>query len=211
MHTPKKFQQQDEKVLLTAIRKYPFANLITHTVTGIEANHIPLYLNQSNGKPVLQGHIARTNSLWKNVTEKTPVLAIFNGPSCYVSPNYYPSKMQTGRAVPTWNYVAVHAHGMMSCIHDKQWNLAMLDNLTAQHEAQQPQPWSTADAPPEYIQQMLGAIVGLQIDSLAITGQWKLSQNQPSANQQGVIAGLGGEQHSAAHEIAQLVKEYAQP
>ncbi len=209
MHIPKKFKQNDQNHLKDIIIKYPFATLITNSDAGLEANHIPLFLNQSNGKDVLQGHIAKANPLWKNLKDKSEVLVVFNGPNCYISPNYYPTKKETGKAVPTWNYVTVHVKGVMSYIHDEKWKLNMINNLTNQHEAGQPIPWSTLDAPEEYIQKMISAIVGLEIEALSITGQWKLSQNQPEQNKQSVVAGLSQEIESDSQKIAELVKGHA--
>ena len=124
----------------------------------------------------------------------------------YISPNYYPTKKETGKVVPTWNYVTVHVKGVMSYIHDEKWKLNMLNNLTNQHEVGQPNPWSISDAPEEYIQKMIPAIVGLEIKALSITGQWKVSQNQPEQNKQGVAAGLSQESESDSQKIAELVK-----
>lgn len=209
MHVPKTFQQNDPGNLEDIITQYPFATLITCSEAGIEANHLPFLLNQSNGKKVLQGHIAKANPLWKNLDDNSEVLVVFHGPNCYVSPNYYPTKMETGKAVPTWNYVTVHVKGVMSYIHDKKWNLDMLNNLTSQHEAGQANPWSMLDAPEIYIQKMLPAIVGLEIEALSLTGQWKVSQNQPERNKQGVVTGLSQESSSDSQRISELVKEYA--
>ena len=206
MHIPKKFKQNDPNHLKDIILKYPFATLITNSDSGLEANHIPIFLNQSKGKDILQGHIAKVNPLWKNLKDKSEVLVVFNGPNCYISPNYYPTKKETGKVVPTWNYVTVHVKGVMSYIHDEKWKLNMLNNLTNQHEVGQPNPWSISDAPEEYIQKMIPAIVGLEIKALSITGQWKVSQNQPEQNKQGVAAGLSQESESDSQKIAELVK-----
>lgn len=209
MHIPKKFEQNDPEQLRKLINYYPFATLVTYSESGLEANHIPFFLDSSNGRDVLKGHIAKVNELWKNVSDKSEVLVVFNGPNCYVSPNYYPTKKETGKAVPTWNYVAVHVKGLMSYIYDAQWNLNMINRLTEQHEANQPIPWSISDAPNDYIQKMLPAIVGLEIEVLSIKGQWKVSQNQPERNKQGVVDGLSQYADSDAQKIAELVKQYS--
>ena len=209
MYIPKKFMQNDLNHLKGIILRYPFATLITNSESGLEANHIPFSLNQSKGKDVLQGHIAKVNPLWKNLDDKSEVLVIFNGPNCYISPNYYPTKKETGKVVPTWNYVTVHIKGVMSYIHDEQWKLNMITNLTNQHEAGQQKPWSISDAPENYIEKMILAIVGLEIEELSMTGQWKLSQNQPQENKQGVVTSLSRESESDSKKIAELVKEYA--
>ncbi len=209
MHVPKKFQQNDPSHLKGIIQQYPFGTLITHSDTGLEANHIPFILNQSDGKDVLQAHLAKVNPLWQNVQDNSDVLVVFHGPNCYVSPNYYPTKKETSKAVPTWNYIAVHVKGVMSFKHDAEWNLEMIDQLTMQHEQGQTIPWSTTDAPEPYIQKMLSAIVGIEIEISSIQGQWKLSQNQPVRNQEGVVSGLSEVNQGDTQKIAELVKQYA--
>jgi transcriptional regulator len=208
MYIPKKFLQDDINKLKGMMANHSFATLITHNESGIEANHIPFFLNTSAGKEVLHGHIAKANPLWKNIKDKSEVLIIFNGPNCYISPNYSPTKQENGKAVPTWNYVTVHVKGIVTFIDDEQWNLTMLNNLTTLHEANQPVPWSINDAPQEYIDRMLSAIVGLEIDIVSISGKWKVSQNQVAVNQQGIIKGLSQETESKAKNIAKLVREH---
>jgi len=207
MYIPKKFQQDDIKNFKDVMIEYPFATLITHNETGTDAEHIPLLLNRVNDKDVLQGHIAKANPLWKNIKENTPVLIVFNGPNCYISPNYYPTKQDHGKVVPTWNYVVVHVKGIISAIHDEKWKLKMIDNLTNQHEKHQANPWVITDAPSEYINKMLPAIVGLEIEILSINGKWKVSQNQPERNKQGIYTALAQEGDHNAHKIAELVKD----
>jgi transcriptional regulator len=232
MHIPNKFKQDDQEQLDEFIQQYPFATLITFrgvndadvngsdvndkvaSDSGLEANHIPFMLTQSQlseskGKAVLQGHIAKVNPLWKNVRDQSEVLVVFSGPNHYISPNHYPTKQETGKAVPTWNYSVVHVTGRMSYIHDKAWNLDMINRLTDQHEAGEPSPWSVADAPENYIQKMLAAIVGIEIEILSMTGQWKLSQNQPEKNQLGLISGLSQSTDVASQEMAGLIEKHA--
>ena len=117
-------------------------------------------------------------------------MVIFNGPNCYISPNNYPTKKDTGKAVPTWNYMVVHVKGNISFIDDNEWIYEMLDTLTQEHESQQVIPWSIKDAPASYIQKMLSVLVGIKIEIIYINSQWKLSQNQPDINQSGVVEGL---------------------
>jgi len=210
MHIPKAFEQNNQDHLHDIIAKHPFATLITHSESGIEVNHIPFFLDKPNGKYVLQGHIAKANPLWKSVNEQSEVLLVFHGPNCYISPNHYPTKKDNGRAVPTWNYVAVHVKGVLTFRFDDEFKLRMLDNLTKQHEAEQETPWSIHDTPEQYINSMLPAIVGLEIKITAITGQWKVSQNQPEVNKQGVIEGLNKQQTNDALKIAELVQAHTQ-
>lgn len=194
MHIPRSFQQKDEAAMKVLIEEYPFATLITQGDNGLEANHLPFILAEASSQPesntVLQGHIAKANPLWKNVADGSEVLLVFNGPHAYISPNYYPSKQEDGKAVPTWNYVVVHVKGRIAYQTDDEWNRDMISRLIEQHEADQLTPWSINDAPEAYIRKMLPAIVGIEIDILSMTGQWKLSQNHPEKNQQGVIKGL---------------------
>ena len=190
MHIPKHFQQNNIEHLKSIILEYPFATLISYSEQGLEATHLPVILNKANNQDVLQGHIAKANPLWENLSDHSDVLVVFNGPNCYISPNHYPTKKEHGKAVPTWNYVAVHVKGKLSFINDESWNVTMLEKLTNQHEATENNPWSLSDAPTAYIQKMMPAIVGLEIDITSITGQWKVSQNQPEINQKGVALGL---------------------
>jgi len=208
MHVPKAFQQDDPVTLHELMVKYPLASLIAYSATGIEVNHIPFFLNKSKGKLSLQGHIAKANPLWKLIKDKSQVLLVFHGPNCYISPNYYPTKKEQGKVVPTWNYVAVHVKGLLSYRFDTQFKLDMLNNLTIQHEQNQEKPWSITDAPMQYIQRMLAAIVGLEIEILSITGKWKVSQNQSEINKQGIVAGLSNEETSDSLNIANLVQTH---
>ena len=190
MHIPSKFQQNEDKHLKAIMRNYPFATLITHSDSGIEATHLPVTFDDTEGRIVIQCHIAKANKIWKSVREDSEILLVFNGPNSYISPNYYPTKEESGKAVPTWNYVAVHVKGRISFIHDEKWIYNMINALTIEHESKQEKPWSITDAPDTYINRMLPAIVGIEISVDSIEGQWKLSQNQPEINKHGVIKGL---------------------
>lgn len=216
MHINPAFKQENMEQLEALIRAYPFATLITGGGIAandlmLDANHIPFILSQSQlleskGSAVLQGHIAKANPLWQNVKDGSDVLVVFSGPNHYISPNHYPTKKATGKAVPTWNYVVVHVRGRITYIHDKAWNLDMINRLTEQHESGEAAPWSVNDAPDEYIQKMLAAIVGIEIEILSMTGQWKLSQNQPEQNQQGIITALSRSQNMASQDMASLIE-----
>lgn len=208
MHIPKIFQQDDPLLLQEIMVKYPFASLITYSEDGVEVNHLPMYFDKSGDNAVLQGHIAKANPLWKMLNEHLDVLVVFNGPNSYISPNYYPTKQLNGKAVPTWNYIAVHVRGEVKARFDDHFKLQMLNNLTFQHEQFQDKPWSIYDAPSEYINRMLPAIVGIEIQIKSMTGQWKVSQNQPEINKQGIISGLSKVQSDNSVEMATLVKNY---
>lgn len=208
MHIPKKFQQEDTQELLKLMRDYPFATIITHTETGIEANHLPVSIVQSDDKLYLHAHIAKANPVWKLTQQASHVLVTFNGPNCYISPNHYPTKKETGRAVPTWNYVVVHVQGTITFIHDPDWLYNALNRLTSDHESDQPEPWSITDAPVSYIEKMLPAIVGIEIEINTIKGQWKLSQNQPEINQVSVIEALSATENQSQNNVAAMIKAH---
>ncbi len=207
MHIPSKFQQKDESQLKAIMREYPFGTLVIHSASGLEATHLPVILANNEGKDVIHGHIAKANKIWQSVENGDEILLIFNGPNCYVSPNYYPTKKESGKAVPTWNYVVVHVKGRIAFIHDEQWIYNMINSLTTEHESKQEIPWSMSDAPDTYIKKMLPAIVGIEISIDSIEGQWKLSQNQPEINKFGVVEGLSDKGEAHELEISKLVKE----
>lgn len=184
MYTPKHFVETRVEALHELIRAYPFATLVTRTADGLTANHLPFELVGD----VLHGHVARGNELAR--LDGAEVLLVFQGPDGYISPNWYPSKHETGREVPTWNYAVVHVHGRLRVIDDATWLRRLLETLTDHHEAGQPQPWKISDAPDDHIETSLRAIVGLEIAIDRIEGKFKLSQNHPARNRAGVIAGL---------------------
>lgn len=191
MYLPKHFDPADTATLHALMRAQPLATLITLASGGLDANHVPLHLSAELGPlGTLRGHVARGNPVWKDLTPELDVLAVFHGVQAYVSPNWYPSKAENGKAVPTWNYAVVHAHGTLKVVEDATWLRAHLDALTAQNEASQAQPWKPSDAPPDYLEKMMSAIVGIEIEITRLTGKFKLSQNQTAPNQTGVIQGL---------------------
>ena len=207
MHIPSKFEQQDATQLKRIIREYPFATLVTYSESGIEATHLPVLLVNKEGRDVIHTHIAKANKIWTSVEDGADVLLIFNGPNCYISPNYYPTKQETGKAVPTWNYVVVHVKGKITFIHNEEWVYNMINALTTEHESTQETPWSITDAPETYIKKMLPAIVGIEISMDTIEGQWKLSQNQPESNKLGVVKGLFEHGDNQKCDVSKLVRE----
>lgn len=191
MYLPAAFEQQDPDALAALMRAHPLATVIgPPPVAGgaPTADWLPLDHDAEAG--VLRGHVARANPLWRQADGR-PVLALFHGPQGYVSPNWYPSKAQTHKAVPTWNYAVVQAHGTLRAIDgDPGWLLALLRRLTSRHEAREPQPWSPDDAPADYLQQMMRAVVGIEIGGLTLVGKWKTSQNRSADDRAGVAAAL---------------------
>jgi len=188
MYIPKHFAEDDVAEMHTLMRARPLATLVSHGADGLNANHIPLLL--VDGK--LQGHVARANPLWQAGNVAGEVLVIFHGDDRYISPSGYATKAEHGKVVPTWNYVAVHAYGELRIVDDPQWIFAQISALTAANEAVLPQPWAVTDAPVDYIEKMLGAIVGIEITITRLLGKWKVSQNQPPANQTSLIKALAG-------------------
>jgi transcriptional regulator len=188
MYIPKHFAEDDVAEMHALMRTRPLATLVSHGADGLNANHIPLLL--VDGK--LQGHVARANPLWQAGNVAGEVLVIFRGDDRYISPSGYATKTEHGKVVPTWNYVAVHAYGELRIVDDPQWIFAQISALTAANEAALPQPWAVTDAPVDYIEKMLGAIVGIEITITRLLGKWKVSQNQPPANQTSLIKALAG-------------------
>ena len=209
MYNPPHFEETRTDVLHALIGAHPLATLVTLTGHGLEANPLPLLLRH-DGSPLgtLVGHVARANPLWREFEPSVEALAVFQGPNAYITPSWYASKRESGKVVPTWNYVVVQAHGPLRAIDDPAWLRALLDELTARHESPRPVPWSVDDAPPEYISALLRAIVGIEMPVTRIAGKWKLSQNQPAANRAGVIAGLGESSAAGAAAMAALVRDH---
>jgi transcriptional regulator len=206
MYLPSHFEQHDAAALHALMRDHPLATLVTQQAGGVTADAIPLeYVAASH---TLRGHVARANPLWREAAGQ-PVLAVFNGPQAYITPSWYPSKAATHKVVPTWNYTLVHAHGVLRVVEDAPWLHALVTGLTAHHEAPRAAPWAVADAPDDYVQQMLRAIVGIEISVDRLIGKWKISQNRSDADRLGVAAGLA-EGAAPAQAMAELVARKGQ-
>ncbi|MGD1071714.1 MAG: FMN-binding negative transcriptional regulator [Bryobacteraceae bacterium] len=191
MYLPEHFREDRPEVLRELMAKFPLAALVTAGTGGLEANHMPLlYDPQPAPWGTLRGHLSRANRQLQDFQPDGEALAIFQGPQAYISPNWYPTKQQHGRVVPTWNYAVVHAYGKLSVYAEPERLRAFLDRLTAVHEARQPKPWAPADAPPEYVEGLLKAIMGVELAIARIEGKWKVSQNQPAENRLGAADGL---------------------
>src|SRR5579872_3451668 len=183
MYIPDHFCEARREVLHDAMRQIGFATLVTHDAQGgLEANHMPMLLEAG----VLRGHVARANPVWK--AGEGEALAIFLGPHAYVSPNWYPSKAATGKAVPTWNYITVHAGGTIRWNQDAAWLRAHVTQLSETHEGLRPDPWKISDAPESYIETMLRGIVGFELEIVQLDGKYKLTQNRDAADRDAVAA-----------------------
>ncbi len=207
MYSPKHFAVNDVDKCLALMRAYPLATLVQMTDAGLQANHIPLLAVSDGDEVVLKGHVARANPMWR--LANAPILAVFQAGSTYMSPNWYASKAIDHKAVPTWNYAAVHASGVLDVHEDEAWLRGLLIDLTAEHEASQTRPWQLSDAPDEYIAAMLRAVVGIEIRVAQLQGKWKVSQNQSAMNRQSIDAALRS-QAGRNHEImADWVSEFS--
>jgi transcriptional regulator len=206
MYNPPQFKETQPDVLHSLMRKHPLAAVVALTAQGIQANHIPLVFEPRAGSlGMLKGHIARANSLWRDLEAGAEVLALFQGASHYISPNWYPAKAEHGKVVPTWNYAVVHARGRIAWIHDASWLRDFVGTLTDRHESELISPWHVSDAPPKYVEQMIEAIVGFEITISDLVGKWKLSQNRSAADRAGVVSSLSVFADDAAQEMARLV------
>lgn len=194
-------------VLHDFVEAHPFGALVTASPDGLFATHLPLVLDRSAGPlGTLRGHVARANPHHRQAAATTPALVIFTGPDAYVSPSWYASKAEHGKVVPTWNYVAVHAQATLRWIEDAESLRAHLRALTHRHEHARPHPWSIDDAPAEYIATQLRAIVGVELVVTALEGKWKMSQNRPAADIDGVVHGLGESSSPMDREVAAIVE-----
>lgn len=202
MYRPAHFAEDRVEVLQALMREHPFATLASQADGELVADHLPLRLSADGTR--LLGHVARANPLWRAAAGQQ-VLVVFQGPQAYVSPSWYPSKREHGKAVPTWNYVVAHAHGRLAAIEDASRLRSLLEDLVTHQESGFAEPWRISDAPPDYVDKMLSAIVGIEITITSLAGKWKLSQNQPEANRVGVIAGLRQRGTDVADAMAALI------
>lgn len=179
MYVPAHFDEPRTEVLHDLIRQHPFGMLVTHGANGLDANHIPFELNaEQGGMGMLTAHVARANSVWQDVANGEEVLIVFRVADAYVSPNWYPSKRESHKQVPTWNYMVAHAYGRITIRDDERFVRGMVARLTRTHEASQPMPWKMTDSPKDFIDTMLKAIVGLEVEITRLVGKSKLSQNK---------------------------------
>lgn len=205
MYIPAHYRESRPEVLHGFMRRHPLATLVTRTAGGVDANHIPMELLLVDGQPRLRGHVARANPLWREAMPEEPVLAIFTSAGSYVTPSWYPSKREHGKVVPTWNYAAVHARGTIRFVHEAAWLRALVGSLTDSHEGVRAEPWQVDDAPADYVEGMLRAIVGVEIEVSALEGKFKASQNREARDKAGVAAGLAA-QGIEGEEADELVR-----
>jgi transcriptional regulator len=207
MYLPSHFEMTDTEALHGLIREHPLGALVITGPDGLDANHVPF---EVDGEPAPHGrllaHVARANPLWRNAGKNGDVLVIFQGASGYITPSWYPTKSASGKVVPTYNYAVVHAYGRVRAIEDREWLRALVTRLTDRHESVRANPWQVSDAPAEYIDQMLAAIVGLEVTITRMIGKWKMSQNRTPSDRAGVAAGLGAMEGKDQAAMARLVR-----
>ena len=191
MYLPAHFAETRPEELTRIIRENPLGMLVTHSDQGLDADHLPFEFDPDTGEHGrLTAHVARANPLWRQCPTGTPVMVVFRATDGYVSPNWYPSKLETHRQVPTWNYEVVHAHGLLTVRDDERFVRAMVGRLTRRHEAAEPRPWKMSDSAPGFIDSLLRNIVGIEIAVTSLVGKRKLSQNKDARDQAGVAQAL---------------------
>jgi transcriptional regulator len=206
VYLPAHFEETRIELLHALIREHPLGTLVTLGPEGLTANHVPFEIDPEPAPlGTLRAHVARANTVWRDHPPDAEVLVVFQGPSAYVSPSWYPSKRETGKVVPTYNYVVVHARGRMRAIEDADWLRGLVGRLTDRHEAGGNPPWKVADAPAAYVESQLRAIVGIEIAPSRVTGKWKLSQNRPAADREAVVRGL---ERSADPQSVEMAKSF---
>ncbi|AWY44446.1 FMN-binding negative transcriptional regulator [Pseudomonas putida] len=207
MYTPRAFAIDELPQMHELILGTRLAILVTHGEHGLQASHVPVLLHREQGpNGTLYGHLAKANPQWKDLRDGAEALLIFSGPDAYVSPGFYPSKAEHGKVVPTWNYVAVHAYGRAETFSDGGRLLDIVSTLTDRHESGRAQPWKVEDAPADYIDGMLKAIVGFAVPIERLEGKRKLSQNRNPADIAGVREGLSASPDAQDQALAQLMR-----
>jgi len=209
MYLPTQFKEDSVPAIHEAIRQARIGTLVTMGEDGMEASHVPMLVDPGpEPYGTLRGHVSKGNLQWRRVNANVPALAMFLGPNTYITPNWYATKRQTGKVVPTWNYVAVHAYGTVRFFDDRAELLDLVTRLTATHEGGRPAPWAVSDAPPDFIQSQLKGIVGFELPIVRLEGKWKMSQNRTAEDRAGVVEGLrhdGGEDETVVADMVATV------
>ncbi|WP_244788979.1 FMN-binding negative transcriptional regulator [Cupriavidus pauculus] len=207
MYVPAHFDVSRPETLHALISAHPFGTLFTHGASGLDANHIPFELDTTQGEQgILKAHVARANPVWQDVANGDEVLVVFRAGDAYISPTWYPSKHEAHRQVPTWNYQVVHAHGRITIHDDERYVRGVVARLTRTHESTQPEPWKMSDAPADFIDQMLKAIVGIEIRITCLQGKAKLGQNKEVRDIRGAANAL---MEQGSTEIGQAMLDSA--
>src|ERR1700730_2800086 len=209
VYIPEQFREERPEVLSAFIQRHPLGAMICATADGLTANHIPMMLTGGGDtSPVLRGHVARANPVWKSVAPDTPVLVIFGGANHYITPSWYPAKQEHGKVVPTWNYAVVHAHGSVRFADEKARSREYVGELTNLQEASRDAPWKVCDAPAQYIDSMLVGIVTFEIAVTRLVGKFKARKHGPAPEGQAFVGALDAEGICAADRL-ELIREPA--
>lgn len=207
MYVNPQHQLTDRETLWSLMADHPLGAWVCHGDDGLVANHVPFLLDRSRGPyGTLIGHVARANPVWRALGPATPSVVMFQGAQSYITPGWYPSKAAHGKVVPTWNYVVAHAHGIARVVDDRDWLLDMLNRLTEVHEARRAAPWRIGDAPPAFIDQLLRAVVGIEMPIDRLQGKLKASQDEALVDRVGTVRGLRQAHADAASAMADLVQ-----
>jgi transcriptional regulator len=208
MYIPADFKEERIETLHALIRAQPLATLVTLGADGLIASHVPLEIDPDPAPfGTLRGHLARGNPQWRDAKLDTEALAIFQGPAAYVSPSWYATKRESGKVVPTWNYAVVHARGRLAIHDDPVWLGALVRRLTESQERRFAESWKVEDAPADFIDRQLKAIVGIEMRLARLDGKWKMSQNRPAADREGVVGGLEALGDEESRAVAALVRD----
>lgn len=210
MYLPAHFEEKRPELLHEFLRTRPLGLLVTQDSAGeMTANTMPFLLeaDPAGGPGILRAHVARANPLWREARTEIDSLIVFHGPQAYISPSMYPSKAATGKVVPTWNYITVQGRGKLRAIDDAGWLRAFLTRLTEHHEAARPVPWALSDAPEDFIDGRLRAVVGIEITLNSLRGKWKVSQNRARFDRDGVVYGLRNQGGAEAEAMAAAVAD----
>lgn len=205
MYQPDQFRVEDVPQMHALMRARPFATLVSAGSLGLYASHLPTVLKNEAPYGVIECHLARANPQCKDLGEVAEALLIFQAAEGYITPNWYPSKAEHGKVVPTWNYAVVHAYGRPHVIDDKDWLRRHVSELTAQQERGEARPWAVTDAPDSYVAAMLRGIIGFRFVIARLEGKWKMSQNREAQDRQGVVAGLNSRARPDDLEMAAYV------
>ena len=205
MYEPRSFVEDRIDVLHDMVRQHSLGTMVAMTNGGLNVDHLPFLVGAGGPFGVLRSHVARANHVW-HAKHLADAVIVFQGPQRYITPSWYATKAETGKVVPTWNYVVVHAHGPLRFIEDAQWLRDHVNELTNVHEASRPTPWKASDAPDDYVDGLLGAIVGVEMVVARLDGKWKLGQNRPERDRTGMIDGLRRENRESDAELAALIE-----
>lgn len=208
MYTPPAFAEHRPDAMFDLIASHPLGVMVSRSDSGLFATHLPFLVDRTRGAHgMLWGHVARANPHHRLAADGDEVLVVFSGPDAYITPEWYATKAETGRVVPTWNYVAVHVHGTVRFVDDLEHLQRHLEALTLAHEGKREHPWAVADAPADYVHAQKKGIVGVEVTITRLEGKWKMSQNRSAADIEGVVQGLSASASAQERAVGEMVAE----